>query len=997
MTSDIRVLFTRLPEVLREQQPYPFLARLRQASPYLASDGVVVVAKHDHCTAILRDPRTSSDRRRARIFREDARPSSRKLVDLDPPDHTRIRRLVSRSFTARATAPLVPLIRATVNDLLDAVPAGGPFDAVGDLASPLALSTVCTQLGVPAADHELVGGWSRTLSRGLYPLPLGSVDQEATRNAARAGARIHMYFKKLISGPRPTPPGPVLADLLRAEEQETQLSENEVLGVCALLVNAGYETTVDLIGNGIRALLDHPDQLKRLADDPDLAPAVVDEVLRYDSPAQITTRVATTDLSVGGLRIAAGDLLVLLLGAANRDPAVFSRPDEFDISRPEPVQHLAFAAGPHFCLGGGLARIEGAAAFAAFAGRVVEPKLVSDRVTYKPTPSLRGPESLGVAFGGVRAAPPGADASDGRSPSRPRKETSVTGVTTADSVARVFQERVREHGDREAVALVRDPDDPSATESWTYRRLHDEASAVAAHLGQLSRPGDRILLTYPSGPHFAAAFLGCLYAGLIAVPAPLPVRSGQQKRRLTAIANDAGASVVLAHSNDRDVVAEWLSSEELTGIAPVFTDTLEPAPADEFSVPECGPDTIAFLQYTSGSTGDAKGVVLTHDNILTNSRILFEITALPPEEIRLVCWLPLYHDMGLIGQLLSPLLFGGTSFLLDPGTFVRRPYSWLRTIDRYRATVSAAPDFAFRLCVERITDEEVARLDLSSWKTVTNGADWLNLSTMRRFIDRFSAAGFQAELCPAYGLAEATLIVASRRAPALRVLDADRNTLDGGAFEAAESAEVTKQIVSCGSPHEIDLELVDPDTLDTLPEDQVGEIWLRGRSVAKGYWGRADQTRQMFHATTARGDGPYLRTGDLGFRHDGELYVTGRIKEVIVVRGLKIYPQDIESALRAEFPELSGIAAAFRLPGAEDEPDRVVITHEVRAASTERLPELAQGVVHLVAREFGAQVAAVLFLRQGQVQRTTSGKVKRVEMRERYLAGALQPIYQHTR
>jgi acyl-CoA synthetase (AMP-forming)/AMP-acid ligase II len=564
-------------------------------------------------------------------------------------------------------------------------------------------------------------------------------------------------------------------------------------------------------------------------------------------------------------------------------------------------------------------------------------------------------------------------------------------------VARVFQERVREHGDRLAVALVRDPDDPDATLSWSYRRLHEEANAVSAHLDRLTRPGDRILLTYPSGPHFAAAFLGCLYSGLIAVPAPLPVRSKQQKRRLTAIAKDAGVAVVLAHSDDRDVVLEWVSSEELTDLAPVFTDILEPVPADDFSARECEPDTIAFLQYTSGSTGDAKGVVLTNDNILTNCRILFEITDLPPEEIRLVCWLPLYHDMGLIGQLLSPLLFGGTSYLLDPGTFVRRPYTWLRTIDRYRATVSAAPDFAFGLCVDRISEEEVARLDLSTWKMATNGADWLNLSTMRRFTEKFSVAGFRAEMCPAYGLAEATLIVAGRRSSALRVLDADRNTLDGGAFAAAESADDGKQIISCGLPQEIDLELVDPDTLEPLQEDQVGEIWLRGRSVAKGYWGKDEQTRQLFHATTAQGDGPYLRTGDLGFRHDGELYVTGRIKEVIVVRGLKIYPQDIESAVRAEFPDLPGTTAAFRLPGPEEEPDRVVITHEVREGAAEHLADLAQKVVHLVAREFGAQVAAVLFLRPGGVQRTTSGKVKRVEMRERYLAGSLQPLYQYTR
>ncbi|KZB88005.1 cytochrome P450 [Amycolatopsis regifaucium] len=406
MTTDLGEVFARLPEVLREREPYPVLARLRESSPYPASDGVVVVAKHEHCSAILRDPRVSSDRSRARIFHEDVRPASRKLVDLDPPDHTRLRRLVSKAFTGRALAPLVTRIRATVHDLLDAIPPDKPFDVIKDFASPLALSTVCAQLGVPAADHELVGDWSRTLSRGLYPLPLGSVDHEATGDAARAGGRLLVYFKKLLAEPRSAPHGPVLDALLNTGDEGSGLSESEVLGICVLLINAGYETTVDLVGNGVRALLEHPEQLRRLTEDPELAPAMVDEVLRYDSPAQITTRVAVADLTVGGLRIAAGDLLVLLLGAANRDPAVFAGPDEFDIGRPGAGQHLAFASGPHFCLGSGLARVEGAAAFAAFACRVVEPKPLTDRLTYKATPSLRGPESLVVAFSGVRAAPP---------------------------------------------------------------------------------------------------------------------------------------------------------------------------------------------------------------------------------------------------------------------------------------------------------------------------------------------------------------------------------------------------------------------------------------------------------------------------------------------------------------------------------------------------------------------------------------------------------------
>jgi cytochrome P450 len=398
MTADLGAVFTRLPDVLRAADPYPYLAELRDESPYRAADGVVVLARHEHCAQVLRDPRTSSDRGQARIFATDLRPPSRKLVDLDPPEHTRIRRLVSRSLAAWATTPLAAELRSTVNTLLDAVPGNG-FDVVGDLAAPLALATVGGLLGVPATDREQLGGWSETLSRGLYPLPLGSVEADAVRDATRAGARILSYCARLIADPA-FAPGPVLAGLLGAGE----LSENEVLGICALLVNAGYETSVDLIGTGVRALLTHPSQLDRLRRDPGLGPAVVDEVLRWDSPAQLTTRVAAADLDIGGLRIAAGDFLVLLLGAANRDPAVFDRPDEFDISRAQAARHLAFAAGPHFCVGAGLGRLEGAVAFAAFATRVVAPELVPGPVPFRPTPSLRGPQRLRISCAGVRPA-----------------------------------------------------------------------------------------------------------------------------------------------------------------------------------------------------------------------------------------------------------------------------------------------------------------------------------------------------------------------------------------------------------------------------------------------------------------------------------------------------------------------------------------------------------------------------------------------------------------
>jgi acyl-CoA synthetase (AMP-forming)/AMP-acid ligase II len=571
-------------------------------------------------------------------------------------------------------------------------------------------------------------------------------------------------------------------------------------------------------------------------------------------------------------------------------------------------------------------------------------------------------------------------------------------MMTTHSLARAFREKVREYGDKDAVVFVRDPDDQKTIESWTYRRLDEEARSVAAHLTHRGLRGARVLLLYPSGLRFIAAYLGCLYAGAIAVPAPLPVRSKQQKWRITAIVKDADVAAVLAQSDDRAVIDDWLSSDGLPEIMCVYTDAPGPTSTQEPGAVETDASEIAFLQYTSGSTGDPKGVVLTQENVVHNVRTCFRLSGLTESELRVVSWLPLYHDMGLIGAVLVALLNGGTCVLLDPLTFIRRPHFWLRTIDRFRGTLSNAPNFAYALCVDRIKDEELARLDLSSWWVTTNGSDWLEPSVMRRFVDRFSVCGFREEVfCPAYGLAEATLVVTGRRSPALRVLSADRHALDGGIYKAAERAADAKQIVSCGPPLDIDIEIVDPVTSEPLSPDHVGEIWLRGRSVAKGYWARADQTRETFGAVTAGNDGPYLRTGDLGFIHGGELYVTGRIKEVIVVHGQKVYPQDIEFVLRAEIPELSGRGAVCCLPRVDNEPDKVLVIHEVKLLPTERLKELAEEAVHIVGRDFGAQVASMVFLPPGGVQQTTSGKTKRLEMRDRYLAGTLEPIYEYTR
>ena len=402
MTGNAAPELHRLPDALRSRQPYPVLARLREASPFLASDGVVILAKHRHCTDLLRDGRVSSDRNSARIYHGSDTVKTRNLLNLDPPDHTRIRRLISRAFTPRVMARLVPVIQRKTDELIDAAADSGTIDIVAGLASPLPLAMICMLLGIPGADHQALGEWSSALSATLDPPWLARHEPRSVAAAARAQAKMIAYFRAFIASQRTAARDNLTADLVRAEGDGGQLSESELLAACVMLVNAAHETTVNLIANGVHALVSHPGQLSRLKKDPALATAVVEEVLRYDAPVQLTGRVATQDISIDGYGIERGDLLMFLIGAANRDPHAFRAPDEFDIDRPPPIAHLAFAAGPHFCLGASLGRLEGAIALKTFASRFVDPRLCAEQLEYKANLSLRGPERVEITFTDLR-------------------------------------------------------------------------------------------------------------------------------------------------------------------------------------------------------------------------------------------------------------------------------------------------------------------------------------------------------------------------------------------------------------------------------------------------------------------------------------------------------------------------------------------------------------------------------------------------------------------
>ncbi|MFE1291246.1 fatty acyl-AMP ligase [Streptomyces sp. NPDC058751] len=561
-----------------------------------------------------------------------------------------------------------------------------------------------------------------------------------------------------------------------------------------------------------------------------------------------------------------------------------------------------------------------------------------------------------------------------------------------------IRRHVRERPERDAVIQVRDAESGEARHH-SYAEFDADARRIAAELQHRYPPGSRILLLFPP-VEFITAFVGCLYAGMVAVPAPLPGSFGHERRRLRSIATDAEVSAVLTDSANRPAVAEWLSGEQMPPLDLLATDADKWADPGNWREPDLGHDTIALLQYTSGSTGDPKGVMVSHGNLLANASALYRALDID-EGTRFGGWAPHYHDMGLMAQTLPALFLGSACALLSPVTFIKSPYQWLRMIDRYDIGWSAAPNFAYELCCRRVSDEQIAQLDLSRWTHAVNGSEPVHAATVARFAKRFSSAGLNPEApSPCYGLAEATVFVsgAAHRVPVVARVDAE--LLARHEFHEVPFPAPGRELLGNGQAADFDVRVVDPETREVLPTGRVGEVWLRGDSVACGYWRNESATRTAFAARTADGDAGYLRTGDLGVVRNGELFVTGRLKETLILRGRNLYPQDIEQELRARHAELGAVGAVFTAPlpggpdGAEDTEEGLVVTHEVVGRpDTAALRALAARIRRTVVEEFGVRVTGVVLLRRGQVRRTTSGKIQRAEMRRLCLAGELRPEY----
>jgi len=526
----------------------------------------------------------------------------------------------------------------------------------------------------------------------------------------------------------------------------------------------------------------------------------------------------------------------------------------------------------------------------------------------------------------------------------------------------------------------------------TYGELDRQSRAIGASLQLAGATGERVLLLVPHGLEFITAFLGCLYAGAIAVPA-YPPRLNRSQLRLQKIIDDAQAAVALT---TRAVLArvervfrdspyanvmnmKWIATDELT-------DGLE----EKWREPEINGDSLAMIQYTSGSTSAPKGVMVSHSNLLSNQRMIQTAFHQTKESI-IVGWLPLYHDMGLIGNVLQPLFLGASCVLMAPTVFLQKPARWLQAISDYRATTSGGPNFAYDLCVRKISPDERAHLDLSSWTTAFNGSEPIFHETMERFAATFGACGFRREaFYPCYGLAEATLLVSAGQSKAQSKIDAEiieRNRLMSPAVNDGK-----RIIVCCGKalPSER-MVIVDPESLTQCADERGGEIWVSGPNVSRGYWNREQETEQTFGAYLGEtGEGPFLRTGDLGYMKEGELFVTGRIKDLIIIRGRNHYPQDIELTVQQSDPALeSGNCAAFSIEVANEE--RLVIVKELSRGGSDP-NSLIECIREAVAREHEVQSHAIVLINKASMPKTTSGKIQRHECRNQYQAGGLATI-----
>jgi acyl-CoA synthetase (AMP-forming)/AMP-acid ligase II len=563
--------------------------------------------------------------------------------------------------------------------------------------------------------------------------------------------------------------------------------------------------------------------------------------------------------------------------------------------------------------------------------------------------------------------------------------------------------RARAHNQPEDRAYTFLVDGEDTQVYLTYADLDRRARAVAATLQSRGASGHNILLLFPSGLEFLTAFFGCLYAGCSAVPCSLPQmgqsRSAAGLERFISICKDTQSLIILVSTDIKESIQQYLLEQDIThDVECLSPAVIADSQAETWNDPHSSGETLALLQYSSGSTSAPKGVMLSHANLLSNLQMLSP-TSLLSEHYTFVSWLPVYHDMGLILMLLQAFFFGKTCVFMSPLHFAQKPVRWLTAISRHENVISAGPNFAYDLCVQKVTSEQIRGLDLTNWYASIIGSDPIRHRTLEAFSEKFKRCGFhQGIYIPSYGLAEATVYVSGNQAN-LSLYRLDTLALEQGQIiEVAETSQQSQVLVGCGVPCDGNrVVIVDPQTCVPCPPDRVGEIWIQGPSVARGYWNQSEATHATFAAHLANThEGPFLRTGDLGFLARDQLVVTGRLKDLIIIRGRNLYPQDIETTAELAYPGLKrGFNAAFSIDVAEEE--RLVIVQAVEPLLDRDFVAAAEAIHKAVTTAHNVEVFTIVFVKRSAIPKTTSGKIQRQACRSAFLKNALNPLATITR
>jgi len=564
-----------------------------------------------------------------------------------------------------------------------------------------------------------------------------------------------------------------------------------------------------------------------------------------------------------------------------------------------------------------------------------------------------------------------------------------------DDIIRLFERNCQNHAEKVIYYYLEDG--LNETSRITFREMNSRAKAIAAALQGKYKKGDRALMLFPTGIEFIVSLFGCFYSGIIGVPA-YPPRKNRLFGRFEAIVNDCRPSLILTTKKImEDLLKNFAEEECLKGLSFLVYEDVDAGMESLWQDPGIHPDDLALLQYTSGSTGTPNGVMVTHANLMHNSAFIKQAFG-HDENAFGVNWLPGFHDMGLIGALMQPPYLGATNVIIPPNAFLLRPMNWLRAISKYRATTAGGPNFAFDFCVDRLKPEELEGVDLSCVRPFYCGAEPVRRDTFERFAKTFQPYGFNpSQIYPCYGMAESVLIVTGGGLyddPVYLSVSA-REIEKGKVVLSMENNPEAKTFVSCGYPWQgTTVKIVHPESFIVNPPGEVGEIWVAGPSVAAGYWNKPEETGRTFGARLSdTGEGPFLRTGDLGFIHEGHLFITGRIKDLIIIRGLNHYPHDIEHTATGAYEALqSGSIAAFSVDEAGEE--RLALVCEIRRTHLRDLDAEAvfDALRQAITDVHQIQVYAIALIRTNTLPKTSSGKIQRLATKKEYLQNELDII-----